>query len=412
MKVVVVGGGAIGLSCAFSLRRAGAGVTVLDRAVSGQATSKGNGGWITPALSTPLPAPGVIRQALRWMADPGSPLLVRPRLDRAFLSWCWRFARNATPERFESGARALLALNAPTLRLFDEMRAAGVEFEMHERGLLSVSLDDAHVEKDWDLIRQLADLGYPGRFERFDAASVRRVEPALGGRVAGGVLMADERHLRPETLTSGLLEWLRAAGVDVRDGVNVDGLTPAGSGWSVQTPEGPVEADRVVVAAGIWSRALLEPLGTRIPLEAAKGYSVTMRANGSAARHALMLHEAKVGYSPFEGDVRLAGTLELAGEDLSLKPRRVRAIVDAASRYLTDFTPGSADVSWAGLRQLLPDGLPVIGRVPTADGVFVATGHGMLGITLAPATAAALTPLVLEDRLPAELEPLRADRSF
>jgi D-amino-acid dehydrogenase len=276
-----------------------------------------------------------------------------------------------------------------------------------------VALDDAHVAEEWELLQQLASLGYAGRLDLLDGRAVRELEPALNGAVAGGVHAVEERHVQPGTLTAGLAAWLRANGGAVRDNVSVDGLTRNGSGWTVQTSAGPIDADRVVIAAGIWSAALLAMVGARIPLEAAKGYSVTMRTNGGAVpTHALMLQESKVGVSPFDGSLRLAGTLELAGEDLSLNRRRIDALVEAAGRYLDDFRPSAGGVEWAGLRQLLPDGLPVIGRVPGADGVTVATGHGMLGVTLAPATADALTPLVLDDRLVPELEPLRADRAF
>lgn len=257
----------------------------------------------------------------------------------------------------------------------------------------------------------LVGLGYRGRLERLGAEDARRLEPALGRKVAGAIYAADERHVRPETPNSGLVRSLRQAGVSIREGVAMSRIGPAGSGWRIELRDGPLEVDRVVVAAGIWSRSLLQALGTSIPLEAAKRYSVTFRLEGGGPRHALMLQEAKVAVSPFEGSVRLAGTLELTGDDLSLNPRRIRAIVAAASRYLDGFGR-SSEVAWVGLRQFLPDGLPVIGPVPTADGVFVATGHGMLGLTLAPATAHALTPLVLEDELVPALEPFRADRQF
>lgn len=411
MKVAVVGGGAIGLATALRLERAGGEVVVLERGRCGQATSLGNTGWVTPMLSTPLPAPGVLLQGARWLLDPASPLLVRPRLDPAFARWLWRFAWNCSSARHEAGARALLGLNADTLRLFDELLESGVEFEQYEAGVLTVALDEAQLAKEWKRTQRLAALGYTSSFELLDASAARRVEPALGPRVAGGIYAAAERHLRPETLTAGLLARLRADRVDVREGVTVTGFRRDGPGWCVDSAAGPLAVDRVVIAAGIWSKPLLAALGSRIPLEAAKGYSLTFRAERGAPRHALMLQEAKVGVSPFADEVRFAGTLELGGESLELKPRRVGAIRRAASEYLADFA-GSSEVAWAGLRQFLPDGLPVVGRVPSADGVFAATGHGMLGITLAPATAAALAPLVLDDRLDPVLEPLRLDRAF
>lgn len=411
MRVGIVGGGVIGLMCAHALRRAGAEVVVLERGRCGQAASLGNAGWITPVLSTPLPGPGVLLQGARWMLDPKSPLLVRPRLDPAFVAWCWRFARNCAAGRFEAGSRALLGLNRDTLRLFDELRESGVEFEQHEDGVLAVALEEPQLEKEWKRVQQLTTLGYPSRLERLDAAEARRLEPALSRRVAGAVYAADERHVRPETLTAGLVRWLARAGVGVREGAAVSHVRPHGRGWRLESAGEPLDVDRVVVAAGIWSKTLLAQLGTKLPLEAVKGYSLTFLAERGAPRHALMLQEAKVGVSPFANGLRFAGTLELAGESLSLRPRRLDAIRKTAFDYLESFT-GSSEVAWAGLRQFLPDGLPVIGRVPTADGVFVATGHGMLGITLAPATAAALTPLVLEDRLDPVLEPLRPDRRF
>lgn len=411
MKVVVVGGGAIGLATAHGLHRAGAEVIVVERGRCGQATSLGNAGWVTPMLSTPLPAPGVLLQGARWLLDPASPLLVRPRLDPAFARWLWRFARNCSVERYEAGARALLALNAGTLSLFDELLESGVEFEQYETGVLTVALDDAELAKGWKRMQELAALGYPSTFELLDAAAAHRAEPSLGPRVAGGVFAPAERHVRPETLTSGLLARLRADRVDVREGVAVTTLHRSGSGWQVHSTGEPLAADRVVLAAGIQSKQLLAALGTRIPLEAAKGYSLTFRTVRGAPRHALMLQEAKVGVSPFAGELRFAGTLELGGESLELKPRRLGAIREAAANYLPGFA-GSSELAWAGLRQFLPDGLPVVGHVPTAEGVFAATGHGMLGITLAPATAAALVPLVLEDRLDPVLKPLRLDRAF
>jgi D-amino-acid dehydrogenase len=198
--------------------------------------------------------------------------------------------------------------------------------------------------------------------------------------------------------------------VSLLENNEVRGLSRRGR-WRVRTSVEELEADGVVIAAGAWTGRLLAPLGVGIRLEAAKGYSVTAIGRGTRPRHALYMLEAKVGCSPFQGAVRLAGTLELAGIDLSLNRRRIGAVVRTASTYLRDWQPEGVELEWAGLRPLMPDGLPVIGAVPGHDGLYVATGHGMLGVTLAPATAAALAPLILEGRLPPVLEPFRADRS-
>jgi len=410
MKIAVVGGGVIGLACADRFKQAGADTVVLERDRLGQATSAGNAGWVTPILSTPVPGPGVLYRALRWMLDPASPLRIQPRLDLAFASWCLRFARNCTDKRFTAGARALLELNARTLALFDQLRSEGVDFEMHQTGLVIATLSESELEKEWKLFTKLRQLGYAGRLDLLGGAEVRRLEPSLATTVVGGIYAADERHVRPETLTRALAQRLRTSGAELREGVLVTRVVRSGSGWTVEVQNGePVRADRVVVAAGVWTRHLLAELGSRLPLEGAKGYSLTS-ANGHELQHAVMLHEAKVGCSPFAGGLRLAGTLELSGENLTLNRRRLNSIADAARRYFGFALAGSLE--WAGLRPLLPDGLPAIGRVPTADGVFVATGHAMLGVTLAPATAEALAPLVLEDRELPVLAPFRVDRDY
>jgi D-amino-acid dehydrogenase len=216
--------------------------------------------------------------------------------------------------------------------------------------------------------------------------------------------------VRPETLLAGLERRLRERGVAIEEGAAVEGLRPAGDGWRVETAGGSLEADRVVVAAGVWSPALLAPLGVRLPIEAAKGYSVTARGPGRRPHRPLYLTEAKVGVSPFDGALRLAGTLELGALDVSVDRVRVDAVASSASRYLRDWRPVDGRVDWAGLRPLAPDGLPVIGGVPDRPGLFVATGHGMLGITLAPATGEALAPLVVDDERPPELAPLGLER--
>jgi D-amino-acid dehydrogenase len=412
MIVAIIGGGVVGLCCAHRLVGQGAKVVLLERDRCGGGASLGNAGWITPVLSAPLPAPGVLRQAARWMLDPESPLFIRPRLSPELARWCWQFARNTTRSRFLRGMRALIELNRKTLELFDELRESGVEFEMHREGLLIVSLQEDALLDEWRLIGEMKALGYNGRAEILSSGEVRKLEPALGRNVAGGIYAADERHVRPESLTGGLVRWLRNAGVSIREGWAVERLRTSGHGWSIEGNGERVHVDRVVIAAGVWTRQLLRQLGVPIPLEAAKGYSVTTERERPQLRIPVMLHEAKVGCSPFEGSFRLAGTLELAGDDLALNPRRVGAIVKAASQYLEGYRPSSAAAAWAGLRPVLPDGLPVIGPIPSVEGAFVAAGHGMLGITLAPSTADQLAPLVLERRGSSELAPFRVDRNF
>ena len=205
----------IGLCCAHFLHRGGAEVTLVERGGCGQATSSGNAGWITRMLSEPLPAPGVVVQALKWMLKPESPLLVRPRMDRDFFRWSWRFARHCSAEQHRRGTEALVALNASTLDLFDGLRDGGVEFEMHQTGLLFLALTEAELLAYASAMRVVQAAGHDEPFEILDRASVLALEPSVSDGVIGGIFVPSERHVRPESLASGLAKALASDGVEV-----------------------------------------------------------------------------------------------------------------------------------------------------------------------------------------------------
>jgi len=409
MHVVVVGGGVVGLACASSLARRGAEVTVVERDRCGALTSSGNAGWVSPGLAAPIPGPGVVGQALRWMLDRDSPFLIRARADPAFAAWLLRFWRHCSADRYRAGLEATLDLARPTTELFDALRAAGVRFEMHGDGILYLALGADHLAGFRQMYDDVAALGFDAGVTELARDEVHDLEPAVGPAVRAGLLARVERHVRPETLTAGLAEHLRAAGVRLVESRGVDALRHERGGWRAVAGGDDLGADRVVVAAGVWTRELLRPLGVRLPIEAAKGYSITTPAPAGGPRHPLYLTEAKVGVSPFQGALRLAGTLELAGLDLRLNRHRIGSIARSAERYLAAAPAGGA-IEWAGLRPVAPDGLPMIGPVRGHEGLFVATAHGMLGVTLAPATGEALAPLVLQDRRVEALAPLAPGR--
>jgi D-amino-acid dehydrogenase len=406
--VVVIGGGIVGLCCAYELDRAGAEVVVLERSSAGSGASKGNTGWVCPSFTYPLPAPGIIREGLRGMIRGGGPLAIRPTLDPTFLRWLLGFRRSASRGRWEKGASALIALNRRTLELFDGYAAGGIEFEMHRSGLLVVATSGTGLASYATLFGELRRLGFEGESRPLDSAQAKEREPALAAqRIVGGVHAVVDRYVRPESLLDGLTRHLRARGVELRESTDVGEIDAANGGVRVRTGQGELDADRAVVAAGASSPPLLRRLGIVLPLVPARGYSFTFAGNGLRPRHALYLAEAKVGISAYEESVRVAGVFELGHSSERLNRRRLRAMLATVEPYFEDWRPSeeAALLEWAGLRPMTADGLPLIGRVPALENVFVATGHGMLGVTLAPATAAVLTPLVLEERAAPELVP-------
>ena len=408
-RVAVVGAGVVGLACAWELRRRGADVVVLERARVGGGVSRGNTGWVSPSLTYPLPAPGMVREGLRQLLTGGDAFVLRPSLDPAFVRWLWSFRRNCSSARFDTGIRALLALNRRTLELFDAYRDAGVVFEMHTAGLVVAARTPGGLDLYRRTFHRLRELGYDGgSIDELDGGALAGLEPALDqARVVAGLHASVDRFVRPEQLTAGLATRLRADGVEIREGCELRTLARSAGGWVLETTSGPVAAQRLVVAAGLPTAPLLRRLGVRVPLMGARGYSVTLAGRGTPPRHALYLAEAKLGLSPFDGGVRVAGVFELGASNEKISPAVGERLLAAARPYLGGWHPdpdGPVE-AWAGLRPATPDGLPLIGALAGLDGIYLATGHGMLGVTLAPATANLLAPLVLEDRAAPELTP-------
>jgi D-amino-acid dehydrogenase len=409
MKVVIVGAGVVGLCVAESLQRGGAEVTVLDANAFGAAASAGNAGWVTPSHAAPLPMPGTMPQAIRWMFNPGSPLLVRPLPSVSYARWLWDFAANTRVRSYSAGLAAMVALAERVVPDYEAL-AARCSFEMHQKGLLYVGRSDKELDKEMELHHDQQMLGYRGTFDRIGREELLAREPALRDGVAGAILAVDDRHVRPETVTRGLAEHLRDRGTELHEKTAVSGVSTNAKGWLVATAGGTFKADRVVLANGVATATLLAPLGVKLPLQGAKGYSVTVEDPRVRPNGPIYLLENKVGVSPYEGAVRLAGTLELGSRGLSLSKSRVAAIELAAEQSLRDWGDHKKKTVWAGFRPVLPDGLPAIGPVPGKEGLFVATGHAMLGITMAPTTAELLAPVVLGEKPSLELAPFSIAR--
>jgi D-amino-acid dehydrogenase len=400
MQVVVVGGGVVGLSAAWFLLKAGADVTVLTDRQPGEGASAVNAGWVAPSLSGPVPAPGVLSGSLRWMLRPDSPFYARPRLDPGFLRWLLEFRSNCNARSYAAGLDAIAGLNRRTLALYDELRADGLAFAEHRTGLVMAyrhakDADHEIAESAW-LGRFGLPVPIPGRPQDF--------EPALSDEIGGAYLLPADRHVDPGTLTAALADGIRGRGGKVLSGTRVLRLEPGRStggdlaGARTATVVGERDtwsAHAVVVAAGAWTPHLLRTANVRVPIIGGKGYALDFAPPPISLSRPLYLHDDRVAGSPYDGRLRLSGTMELTGLDMSISRRRVDAIARAAARYLrgwpTQVRP--ARVS-AGLRPLTPDGLPVIGRVPHAPGVWVASGHSMLGVTLGPSTGEALAAAI------------------
>jgi D-amino-acid dehydrogenase len=398
VRVIVVGGGAVGLCVAEALTSRGAEVTVFERDRCGAGASAGNAGWITPSLAIPVPGPGVIGQSLRWLINPSGPLWIRPTLSPAMLGWIAGFVASCRRPAYRRGLVALQQAGALAGPAFDRLAERGVEFELHAAPLLYPAFDQpelGHLER---VAAELVEAGGAPLLEPISAPEARSVEPALSERVIGGLIARNDGRVRPESLCEGVKRALVAGGAEVLEHSPVDAVGRDGSGWIVASGTARRRGDAIVLAGGVATAGLLSRLGVKLPIAAAKGYSRTYPTDPTGPRQAMYLETPKVAISVYDGAVRVSGTLELGAQSLDLSARRLRAITEAAQQALPGWRMPAEPRDWAGMRSLSPDGLPFIGAMPGLDGLHVAAGHGTLGITLAPLTGELVADLVLEKR--------------
>ena len=295
-----------------------------------------------------------------------------------------------------AGLEATAMLADRTFALFDELEADGIDGEQERRGLIAAYHSPKALEHDLRAYERLTAFGQPAPI-RLDGDALRDREPALSSTITGGVLLPAERHVRPDRLCAGLVAWLTANGATVREHTPVTGIRHGrGAVTAVETPQGPIAADAVVLAAGSWTPQIARYAGVILPIQAGKGYSLEFSPAPVQVTHPIYLHESRVAITPFRNALRLAGTMELAGMDPKVRPGRIAAISAAARQSLANWPadPGNGQ-AWAGFRPITPDGLPVIGRLPGFENLLVASGHAMLGVTLAPVTGEAVAELLV-----------------
>ncbi len=409
-RVVVIGGGVIGAGCALELARRGASITVLERDRIGGGASFGNAGWLTPSLAFPLPAPGMLRQAAKWLLDPESPFYIKPRLDPALALWLLRFLAATRRERFERNAAALIELCRWSVDAWESLAEAGPEtFGFARNGLLAVYETEMGLAAGRRQAEFVAGLG--NAYEPWSVEAMREREPALRGRLSGGLFYPEDARCEPHPAALALAEAARREGaVFVEDAAVRDVERGGGRVRAVIAGSRRHEADAFVLAAGTWSRSVGRRFGLRLPVLGGKGYSMVFGRLDPHPRHSLYLAERKIAVNPSADTVRVSGTLELVGEDLSVNRRRVDAILRRARGLLPLPEGDPPPEPWSGLRPCTPDGMPLIGRARGFRNLWLATGHQMVGLKAAPATGLLLAQLMSSERPAFDPAPFRADR--
>jgi len=407
--VIVIGAGVIGLAIGESLSASGLRVRVIDRRdpLAGGA-SVANAGWINPPTVEPLPSRAALGYGLRSFTDPGSPLYIRPRISLSLTRWLLRFARSSGERSFARGRAALLELAHGAS---DRYLAFGDQqpIRVNAEASMSVFADDAGA---WRAARELDELDGAPEFEVLDQAEALDAEPLLTEAAHSALVVHGDLQIEPATILRALMGAIRERGSIVDLTTEAIGLlVTRGRVRGVRTVGGELQAGAVVVTAGAWSPRLLAPLGVRLGMEAGKGYSIELPL-ATPPRLVVSLADAKVGIVPHAGGARLVGTMELSGVNERLDARRIEGILAAARPFLRGLrdAEGTIDVHrdvLVGARPMFADGLPVIDRIESVEGLYLSTGHAMMGVTLAMNSAAHLNEFIRTGTRPPVLEPFR-----
>ncbi|MDE1960728.1 MAG: FAD-dependent oxidoreductase [Xanthomonadaceae bacterium] len=392
--VLILGGGAVGLACALYLLRAGRSVTVIERGRAGGATSHGNCGTITPSHAVPLAAPGVLADGLRWMLKKDAPLRIAPRADFALFEWLLQFARrcNARECRRVTSIKTPLLLRARS-ELEELVRGENLDCEFHAAGTMNVYRDARAFEKSQASVQSAAEFGIA--VETLDGAACRLREPALNDSIVGGHFHPGDAQLRPERYCAELVRAIVASGGEIRESTTISGFRTAGDRVeSVVTHCGEFTGREIVFALGAWSPQLARQLDLRIPIQPGKGYSITYTRPARYPRIPLSLKERAVCVTAWDSGYRLGSTMEFSGYDDSLNRTRLDALKRGAAEYLIEPEGPCVVEEWYGWRPMTYDDLPILGRTASLKNLVLATGHGMLGITMSAITGRLIAELV------------------
>ena len=410
-SVIVIGAGVVGMGCASYLQRAGHDVTVIDRVPPGRSTSYGNAGGIANTFVLPLAMPGLMKRYVKYYLDPEGPVSLRWSHVPAMLPFLWKFWRNCRPERVKHCTAALTSFMPPAYEAWEPLfEDAGLMRLVRAGGGIWLYRDEAALQADALFWQGRRDSGLD--FERIGEDELRQLEPAISRDWKAAVLEPEWHYVRdPYKVVAGLAEMVRGRGGTIHEEEVRDFERGTDGVRAVMTDRGRHACDAVVIAAGAWSHKLARKLGSRVPLEAQRGYHVTLPEPGVETRHTIVVGAAKIAITTMEMGVRIVGASAFPGLDAPPDWRQSKMVLAWGRRVLPGLnTEGMTE--WMGERPLLPDSLPVLGRSPHVPNAYYAFGHSHMGLTTAAITGKLIAEAVSDRPTSIDLTPFRIDRDY
>ena len=412
-KIIVIGGGIVGLSTAYFLHQEGHEVVIIDKTSMTAGASYVNAGYLTPSHIVPLAAPGMITKGLKWMFDSSSPFYIKPRLDLGLMNWGLKFMRSCSKKHVQRSLKVIKDINVLSKELYHDFDALPtLDFHLENKGVLMAFQTAAAEKAEGEVMREAKKLGLDVAL--IDRKQVHVLQPEIDMHIAGAYHYRCDAHTTPGSFMEQMKAYLLRVGVKMHKETMVEKLLYEGRKvQSVLTDKGVFSADEVVVASGAWSPQLLKPIGIHLPVQAGKGYRLNEEKPTGICMPAILM-ERKVAVTPMQGFTRFSGTMEIAGINQNIRKNRVEAIAAAAASYYPGLSISKKTKAavQCGLRPLSPDGLPFIGRHSAYENLTIATGHSMMGWSLGPATGKLITELISGQKTSLDLSPFAVERKY
>ena len=396
-RVIIIGAGIAGVCTAYYLNKAGYSVTVIDKGDGIDNCSYGNAGMIVPSHIIPLSSPGVITKGLQWMLDAESPFYIRPRLSLDLIQWLWKFKQASTQKHVEESGPVLRDLLMASRELLIEIEEQEeIEFSYNRKGLFMLCNSEDGLKKEIKIAKQAKDIGVP--VEILSAEEVKKMEPGLELNIVGATYYPNDAHLHPGSLMNRLKAITVDRGVTYSYHTNVTGIQTSGDTIEyVTTADGEkFKGSLFVNCAGAWSAPLMHMVDRDLPLQAGKGYSLTLENPAALPEYCAILSEKKVTLTPMYSSLRFAGTMEIVGTDTSINTKKINGLKKSVIEYLPQFSMDDLNGQeiWTGLRPCSPDGLPYVGAIDGYSNFYASTGHAMMGMSMAPSSGKLLADMI------------------
>ena len=410
--VIILGGGAIGLSSAYYLNQSGYSVTVLEGGskIRESICSWGNSGMIVPSHIVPLAAPGVIKQGLKWLFDSASPFSIELKLNPEMISWLWKFRKAANHSHVISGAKLLQQLGIKSRSLFFQLEEK-MNIGLQTKGILMLCNSEKGLKEEFEVSKMARDLGMIAN--DLDIVGVQKLEKNMKTNILGGVHYPLDCHIDPINFINLMQDYLSKMGVKIYYNKPVNEfITNKKKIESVKTNNKIWSAENFILSAGSFSSKLVNNIGLKMPLMSGKGYSYTIKSPNQTPYLPAILTEARIASTPMGPDWRFGGTMTITDSNRSINQKKLFAMTKLIKDYYPEYELSWVEGldPWVGLRPLSADGIPYIGRFEKYPNLIAATGHAMMGVSLAPVTGEIVNDIISDKKINYDLSMLSPDR--